>query len=267
MTYAKVNVTKTDKAGVGAARKAKVFVFDWNEVATHTRVDNAVSVLAFASGKYGIEVYADQKSIKTSADSNGDFNATSIDQSVEFMHPGNAVEIRNFQSAWLNKEMGAVIDYCDGTTPKIYGSPCAPLALQFKAEETSEKTNSVMTLKSIVSGADVADFNTTTTLDTVKGTPAANATTVAVAAGAGEYQLTTGTASAATLTDLTSAVDGNVYTLLGSGGTYPSTIPAASTNFLLKNGTTWTALAGAKITFKCFKDGAATYKFVEVSRV
>jgi hypothetical protein len=56
-----------------------------------------------------------------------------------------------------------------------------------------------------------------------------------------------------------------VFTLLGSGGSYPSTIPTGN-DFILASGTTWTALANAHITFKAFKDGGATYKFIEQSR-
>lgn len=267
MPYVNTNVTKTTNAGKGASRKAKVFIFNWDDIATHTRVDNVVSGLVFKAGKYGVEVYADQKSIKTPVDTDGEHNSTAFTQTVEFMHPGDAIEIRDYLSNWVNKEVGCVLDYCDGTTPKLYGAPCAPLSLQAKGEESSDKTNKVMTFKSVLAGPINADFTTTTTLASVNATVAANATTVDVATGAGEFQLTTGTASAVAITTLSNPVHGFVYSLIGSGGTYPSTISASATVFLLKDGTMWTALAGSKITFKCFKDGASTFKFVEVSRV
>ncbi len=268
MTYVKTNVGKKHAAGKGAARKAKVFLCALEDIEEngYVRSGNIVTALNFKPGKYGIEIYADQKSIKTPTESTGEFNATSILQTVDFLHTGDHIDIRDCRSNWLNVESMIVIDYCDGTTPKIYGSLCSALGLEFKGEEDFEKTNSNFIFKSTLPGPDVADFTGTVTLDTVKGTAAADAATIDVAAGKGEYQLTSGASSAIPITALTNPVDGGVYSLLGSGGTHPSTIAAAG-NFLLKNGTTWTALAGSKITFKAFKDGASSYKFIEVSRV
>ncbi len=97
-------------------------------------------------------------------------------------------------------------------------------------------------------------------------TPSADATSVNVSTGEGRYQLTTGSASAVNITTLTNAVVGGKYTLLGSGGTYPSTIDSGD-DFILANGTTWTAISGAEITFEAIKDGASTWKFIERSRV
>ncbi|MCX6270507.1 MAG: hypothetical protein NTU44_04665 [Bacteroidetes bacterium] len=68
------------------------------------------------------------------------------------------------------------------------------------------------------------------------------------------------------ITALNNPVDGYVYTLLGSGGTYPGTI-ATGGNFILASGTGWTATAGAKLQLKAFKDGASTFKFIELSRL
>jgi len=52
---------------------------------------------------------------------------------------------------------------------------------------------------------------------------------------------------------------------VGSGGTYPTTITKEN-DFLLANGTTWTALAGSEITFQAFKSDTDAWKFLELSR-
>jgi hypothetical protein len=147
----------------------------------------------------------------------------------------------------------------------MYGSPCAPLKINYKEELDKTNNRQVITFKSAQPGPAVANYEGTITLDTVKGTAPAAATSISVAAGTGEYQTTSGVAAAVIITTLLSPEDGAVYSILGSGGGFPSTIVAAN-DFTLHNGTTWTALAGAKLTVKAFKNGGATYTFVEQSR-
>lgn len=272
MTYVKVNVLKPTAAspGNGGGLKDKITVFDWNDVTSGYGRDAAGIVMAgplvFSAGAYAIQLYATQDTIKASAESSGDTDAEGVMQTVEFNHPGNLKEIREFLANWLGRSIGIAVEKCVDGSITLYGSPCAPLRLAHKNEWDKDKNVATLTFKSAQKGPLFADYQSTITLDTVKGTAAANATTVNVAAGNGEYQLTTGTVSAAGITDLTNAVDGGVYTLLGSGGTYPSTIVKAG-NFLLHNGTTWTASLGSKISFKAFKDDSSTIKFVEISRV
>lgn len=82
-----------------------------------------------------------------------------------------------------------------------------------------------------------------------------------------QYQLTTGTAAVAAITGFSGVTDADinrVVTILGSGGTYPSTIDSGN-DFILQDGETWTANTGGQITFKIFKDGASSYKFIETS--
>ncbi|MBA7577259.1 hypothetical protein ES708_19106 [subsurface metagenome] len=70
------------------------------------------------------------------------------------------------------------------------------------------------------------------------------------------YQLTDGTVSAvtiATVSGLASADYGRIVDILGSGGTFPSLIDE-NTVFILVDGTTWTANAGSRISFKIIDD-------------
>lgn len=272
MPYVKVNVTKPTvlMPGNGGNAKDKITLFDFDDVTGGLTRDAAGIVmngpLTFKAGAYAIQIYATQDTIKAGAESQGETDAEGVIQNVEFAHPGNFKEIKEFRSNWLGKSVGIIIEKCSDGSKLLYGSPCAPLRLAYKSEWDKDKNTATMTFKSAQKGPDIADYLGTVTYDTVKGTAAAGATTVDVAAGSGEYQLTTGTASAAAITSLTNPVDGVVYTLLGSGGTYPSTIAAAG-NFILSNGTTWTATSGAKLQLRAFKDGASTYKFIELSRL
>ncbi|NQY31160.1 MAG: hypothetical protein HRT69_17050, partial [Flavobacteriaceae bacterium] len=107
-------------------------------------------------------------------------------------------------------------------------------------------------------------YSGTFTFDTAN-TIAADATAVDVVNGSGEYQLTDN-ALATALTDITNASHGGVYTLIGSGGTNPATIAASAAVFNLKDGVDWQGLAGSRITFKAYKNGASSYIFNELSR-
>jgi hypothetical protein len=269
MTYAKSNVLKPgDNKGVGGDKKDKIIVFDFDDVATMPARDASGIVIAgnivMTAGAYKVKIYATQSSIKAGVDSEGDQDAKGITQSVEFEHPGDSTEIREFRSNWMNKNIGIIIERCSSTKKNLYGTPCAPLQMVFKAEDDKDKNKTTFTFKSTQKGPDVADYQGTMTFDDSVATVAADATTVNLATGPGRYDLTTGTAAAATITTCTNAVEGMSVTLVGSGGAHPSII--TGDDFLLENGTQWTAIAGAEITFKAFKDGAASWKFIELSR-
>ena len=270
MTYVKVDVNKPgDNKGVGGDKKAMIILFDFDDVATMPVRDSKGIVitgnLAFKSGAYMSKIYATQSTIKAGADSEGDPDAKGITQSVEFDHPGDEVAIREFRSNWMNRNIGIIIEKCSDTKKNLYGSLCAPLQMVFKAEDDKDKKKTAFTFKSVQKGPDVADYQGSLTFDTVMATVAANATSLNVASGEGRYQLTTGSGSAASITTMTNPINGGKYTLLGSGGTYPSTIEKDN-DFILSSGTTWTAIEGAEITFEAFKSTSSTWIFIECSR-
>ena len=267
--YVKIDVTKPgDNKGVGGDKKATISIFDWDDVATMPNRDAsgiAISgTIAMNSGAYMLKLYATQSTVKAEADSEGDPDAKGITQSVEFEHPGDSVAIREFRANWMNKNIGIIIERCSSTQKNLYGTPCSPLQMVFKAEDDKDKNKTTFTFKSIQKGPDVADYQGTMTYSAVLATIAANATTVPLV-GTGRYQLTTGTSAIATLTTCTGMSEGMIFTLIGSGGTYPSAISAAN-DFLLSSGTAWSGIAGAEITFKAFQSGDSAWKFYELSR-
>jgi len=268
--YVKVDVSKpANNKGAGGNKKDIIIPFDFSDVLTFPSRDSKGIVInnniVMKPGKYMVQLYATLPSIKPSANSEGDPDASAIIQQVEFEHPGDEAEIREFRSNWLNVDCGIIIQRADGTVKNLYGAPDSPLRMEFKHADDDKSNKNTFTFKSIVKGKDVAIYNGTLTLASVMGTQVAAAATIDVAAGEGQYQLTSGSSAVVPITGLTNAVDGLVYTLLGSGGSYPPTIATAG-NFILANGTQYTALAGSQITFKAFKDGASSFKFIELSR-
>jgi hypothetical protein len=267
--YVKVNVAKPgDNKGAGGNKKDKIILFDMDDVLTFPERDakNVVVTenIVFKPNAYMITAYATPPTITGGDNSEGDMDAEGFVHSLSFDHPGSEKEIRELKQNWLSRNIGALVQKCGETKYDLYGTPCAPLRLTTKWEDTKDKNIHNFAFKSSKSPYSVAIYEGDTTFDTVTGTVAANATSVDVANGSGQYQLTTGTSAAATITTMTNAVNGGVYTLLGSGGAHPSLIDGD--DFILASGTAWTASSGATITFKAFKDGASTWKFIEQSR-
>lgn len=268
--YVKTDVAKPgDNKGVGGNKKGRIIIFDMDDVLSYpARNADGITVesnFGMKVGTYMVSLYATQSTIKTGSDAEGDPDAKGIIQNLEFDHPGNSVEIRAFRQYWMNRNVGAIVETCDGTGKEQLGTPCAPLQLVFKYESTKDKSVTSMTFKSTQKGPDIAEYNGNMTFDIVTGTFFGLATAVDLTNGEGIYQLTDNPAVSVAFSELTNVVNGQVFTLLGSGGSFPSTI-APCPSFIMANGTSWTALAGASITFKVFKNGAATFAAIEVSR-
>jgi len=269
MSYVKVNVNKPGmNLGVGGNKKAEIVIFDMDDYLTYPARDEnghvSVDNITFKPGAYMIKLYATQNTIECGHKGEGDPDKKGYIQNVKFEHPGSEAAILEFDANWLNRNVGIIIQRCSDTKKMLYGTPCAPLQMVSEKQDTKDTDHTVFTFASTQKGPIECDYQGTLSFDTVTDTEAADATTVDVTNGQGEYQLTTGTSAAATITALANASDGLVYKLLGSGGAHPSTITGGS--FLLKNGTAWTAIAGATLTVKAFKDGASTYKYLELSR-
>lgn len=268
--YVNVSVVKPGaNGGTGGDHKDKIVLFDWDDVTGgYARDSKGIVItgpLTFKAGAYMIEVYATLHKIEPSAKSEGEPDNKGIIQAVKFSHPGLSQEILEMRYNWLNKNVGIIDRKCSSSEMKLYGSVCAPLQMVFDWKNTKDANSTEFVFESTLKGPDVAIYNGTLTLAAVMGTIAADDVTPTVAAGEGQYQLTDGSVASVTITKLDNPVDGNCYTLLGSGGSFPSIITSAN-DFELADGTTWNALAGAQITFRAFKNGVATYKFIEVSR-
>ena len=272
MAYVPISVLMATVSNTqGGNKKDRLVIIDANDIATWPTRSNTYAEFTgnfvLAAGKYMVELYVSASTVKVGCDADGEADKKGFIHSLEAEHPGDSKEIRTFLENWVNKNIIIIYENCVTGELRVLGTRCAPLQLAPKSESDKDKTTNVLVFKSVVKAPVVpGTYAGTTTLPSVMGTPAAGATTVDVTAGQGEYQLTTGSGSAAALTGLTGTIiDGGYYTLLGSGGTYPSTI-AASGNWILSNGTAWTALAGSRITFKAYKDGASSWKFIETAR-
>lgn len=272
--YTKVNIVKIgDNPGTGGNKKQKVTIIDaddvlsWPAYATDAHItDNIV----MKPGTYAVDVYCTIKTLKSGNKSEGDPDQKGIKQNLEFSYPGSPKEIKEFCQYWVNKNVYVITHKCSDATMELFGTPCAPLQLNFSADDDADKNVCVFTLESTNKGPKVsAIYEGTITYSSVTGTVAADATSIDLTNGTGRYQLTDNTVASplvpVVITTCTNAVNGLVFTLVGSGGSNPSQISAAN-DFILANGAAWTAISGAEITFKAFKTGVSSWKFIEQSR-
>ncbi len=271
MTVAKVNLLKPGgNVGAGANVKDKIILFDFDDVVTFPDRDaNGVIItdnIVFKENAYMIEVYGTVNTIKTGSSTEGDIDAEGFIHTLDFDHPGNSTEVREFKTGWLGRNIGAIVQYCGSTAKALFGLPCCPLRMQAKWEGNKDKNSTTITLKMAnKSQFEVGDYRGTLTMDSVMGIIPAGETELDVTAGEGRYQLTTGVAAASSLAGLDGAVDGGVYTFPGSGGAHPSVIRSGG-SFMLHNGTNWLAIANSQITLKAFACTNGDLLYIEQSR-
>ena len=277
--YVKIDVLKSVRTAPGAPenRDPNIVIVAMEDVLIEPARDSKgvkyEGSFVFVPGTYAIKLYATPSSIKITKAADGDEDAIGITQGMEFAHPGDEVEINEFQQNWIGKGLLAFVKTGDCGTGapfyKVIGSRCTPLQLKFEGQNDNDATKNTFKLEAFKKTNRVPGFYYgTLTFATVLATVAADAATVDVTPGSGEYQLTDGSIAIVPITDLINGSHNDVITLLGSGGTYPSTIAASAAKFELLEGADWTANTGSAITFKAYKNGAtaADILWIEMSR-
>ena len=267
MSYVQVDINKS-MSGSGGNKKGYIHFFLWDDVATAPgRDDNGIETVGnvvMKAGKYMSSLHVTESTIKIDVKGEGEPDAKGIMQTLAFSHPGNSKEIKEFQYNMMNGNFGMIIESCSGSRRQIMGSPCAPLQMKFDATDDKDKNNSTFTFESSQKGPHIGEYMGTLTLASVTSTVDADETTINLASGEGRYQLTTGASDSVAIDAITNPTNNGVYTLVGSGGSYPSTVESGGPITLVNNAT-WTAIAGSTLTFKCIKVNSTPY-FYELSR-
>lgn len=264
--YVNVDVLKPTKAAPGApeSRDPNIVIVKTSDVlSSPSRDANGVKMVGdfvFKDGAYAIKIYATPSSIIINKSSDGDEDAIAITQGLQFAHPGDELEINEYIQNYTGEPVIAFVrtGACGGSNAfyKVIGSTCTPLTLKFEGQNDNAATKNNMTYEAFKKSNEVPGFYYgTLTFASVLATVAADSTTVDTTSGSGQYQLTDNTEATA-ITDLINGSNGDVVTLLGSGGDYPSSIAASEAKFEMVDGADWSALAGSSITFKGFKNGS-----------
>lgn len=273
MTYIKPSLISKGNGG-SEGKDMTIVIMDTADIlTTPARDGNGVLMAAgnfvFAAGKYATKMQVTSSKTSLPRNSDGEEDNVSISALPEFSIPGSALEFEEFVQNWTNKSIivAVRIGACGGSTPfwRVFGSKCAPLSLLMEGQNNNDGTSDVIKFQQFTKTKDMPARYTGTFTYATATTVAADATTVDVTNGAGEYQLTDNTV-ATIIADITNAVAGGVYTLIGSGGTNPATIEATNAKFLLAGAVDWQGLSGATLTVEAFEVALGAFVFVEKSR-
>lgn len=260
--------------GSASPKKANITIFDMDEVATFPARDDKGIItsgnILMKEGKNMIQVYMTRSKISAPWESDGDEDSINIKTSFEGQHPGNKKEIREFIQNWLGKNVGIILETCDGQK-ELVGTPCAPLQLKPSRQDNNDGLFHMLKFEAFASSNLLPSiYEGAIALEQPKVVTVVTPLSVNTATGS-IFKLPV-TATTEEIALLWSSIpNGGIITLIGSGGAAPLTLTegqgvgGAGVGFnVLKNGVQWVALNGAYITLKAYS-GGANY-FIEQSR-
>jgi hypothetical protein len=259
----------SNKERTGKQVKSKMWIISTDQiddsVSFPSLVDRTRGNITLKSGEYWhyIEAVTDSPEPKWTGEE-GDV-ASPLNMELPFVIGGMDNAVFNLLEEGVGEEFIVVWEIC--STGDIYGggNGCKGLKLSsFDGGSTKDSTSTTVIFKGQCGELWYKYSGNTPTED--PDTIAADTTEITLTDNS-QYQLTTGSTEAVSITGFSAVADSDisrVVTVLGSGGDYPSIIESGN-DFILDEGETWTAESGSQITFKIYKDGTDSYKFIEVS--
>lgn len=212
-------------------------------------------------GRYGIELYMTPGTVEVTSAADGETDQIGFTPAINFNHPGNNQEVREFKANHINTKFIAVVRYCSGKDSDLIGSLCNPRRLTPSYTGNQDSNVNAFTLTQISKGDDIKIYKGTLPLESPVAAIAAASTTVAVTSD-GRYQLQSGEAA---INSITGGADGSVITLVGTTGVAP-TVANTDGKILLRGGKAWSGVDGALLTLKAFDNGKANLLWIEQSR-
>lgn len=259
----------SNKERTGKQVKSKMWIISTDQiddsVSFPSLVNRTRGNITLKSGEYWhyIEAVTDSPEPKWTGEE-GDV-ASPLNMELPFVIGGMDDAVFNLLEEGVGEEFIVVWEIC--STGEVFGggNGCKGLKLSsFDGGSTKDSTSTTVTFKGQCGELWYKYSGNTPTED--PDTVAADTTEITLTDNS-QYQLTDGSAAAVIITGFGAVADSDisrVVTILGSGGTYPSTITTGN-DFILDEGETWTAVSGSQISFKIYKDGDSSYKFIEVS--
>lgn len=272
MNFEFENLDKPEVAGAGAAtpKDPNVFVVITKRVQTWP-VRNAKGVLAvgdliFKDGYSAITAYMTGVNQKPNFAIEGEVDKEQIMQKFEATRPGDELEAHEFLQNILGEDVVIFYKNCDTNTFRMYGTPCAPLRLKGGFEDSKDGRGFTFNFEQIQATRFVPAHYSG---NIPKIAPTATDVSIDMLAANGyQYKVEAlDTTAAITLSDF-DLVQGDVVSLIGSGGSDPATLSAGDlteATVILLDGQAWTALENATISFDVV-DGGSTIYLVEKNR-
>jgi len=174
-------------------------------------------------------------------------------------------EMLNLVESHMGKGFYVVFEVCATGKKYLGGGGCKPMTLQPpEGGFLNDKTSMTLSFKN-----ECGELFSTYVGNTPTIAPADIAAAVSFALTANpQYKFATDAASTLckTVTAITDFDINRVVTVFGGGGAGPTKlVQDAAGNILLVAGAQWTGNLGSQISFKIFKDGAATYRLIEIA--
>lgn len=147
--YTKVSVPKnSDGAGAASIKDPTVILVDVEDIQAEPSrsVGNTelVGDITLKEGSKAVGIYATPSTISITEEVSGEVDSRSLIKGLEYVHPGDSVDIANHQEAFLNKGVVALVKECNGSEAgrtRLIGSKCNPLYLSPEYTNSSEATS------------------------------------------------------------------------------------------------------------------------------
>ena len=194
----------------------------------------------------------------------GDIGGT-LTNELKLLLAGINDEMLNLVESHMGKGFYVVFEVCATGKKYLGGGGCKPMVLQPpEGGFLNDKTSIALTFKN-----ECGELFTTYVGNTPTIAPAdiAAATSFALTSNP-QYKFATDAAGTLckSVTAITDTDINRVVTVFGGGGADPTQVVQDATgNILLVAGAAWTGNLGSQISFKIFKDGAATYRLIEIA--
>ncbi len=219
----------------------------------------------FKAGTSFFRVYMTKDTQKASFESVGSTDAYGAKNKFEGIHPGTHKDAIAFFKNNVGKSFIIFYGGCSTDEYKTMGTKCNPMVLKVSGEDSNDGNKNTMTWEQELPNDEYIRFYTGQ-VSTDATLPVLTGAALALDSAQGKVLKLASSATAADITIASSNFeDGDIITLVGSGGAGPLALKNSSTTgVLLKNSTTWTALNGASITLEVVVADKPYYK--EVSR-
>jgi len=272
MSYEFIPVPKSAVPGSGAAKPKdpNVAIFRNDDVLVWPLRDSkgvrSIGDFIMKPGKTPIYIYMTGVNQQPGYSTEGEVDAEQIMQKFVATHPGDELDAHEFFQNNLGVDLTVVYGSCADDSKRIYGTKCSPLRLKNEFKNDKEGAGHTFTFDQIQGTRFVPSFWTGNIPYSV---PTATDVTIDMLVANGyQYKVEAlDTTAAISLSDF-DLVHGDVVSLIGSGGADPATLSAGDlteATVILKDGTAWTALENATISFEVV-DGGSTMYLIERNR-
>lgn len=280
MAYNRINIVKSSTGkspGAAAPKEPNVTIVAVDDILVFPPRDgnNVAHVGNFVLNPNAkmIQVYMTPSKTKAGYTPEGSEDDITFKHMFEGEHPGNELQIGEFVQNWTGVNCIVIYGSCSDAFRKVVGTKCAPM--QLKAELKDDNDSRVHMLKfDQAAKAPFVPGHYTGTLSL--GAPIVPTTVTPLNVNHLEglqYKLPVFNTAADITLFWASVPDGEIVTLIGSGGTAPAVLKngvpvlvgVGNTAIILTKSLTWVALEGAVINLKAIS-GVSTNYFLEVSR-